>query len=730
MNVHTKRLLCWCLLVGLPLFAQAQYNEHEPTYTIRKVKSKFVIDAVADEPEWQKAEVITNLHQHFPADSIPAEDDSEVRIMFDDEHLYIHFVGHYSLKEDYIISSLRRDFNWGQNNSIAVYLGTFLDRANGFSFYVTPAGVEREGIVTLGGNVDTSWDNKWKSAVKQHDGYWEAEMAIPFKSIRYKKGEQRWNINILRHNVSRNERSVWGKVPQGFRPSSLVFARPVQFDEPLPETGANVTLIPYVSGQMNQEVFEGESPDYQTNAGFDAKIGVTPSLNLDLTVNPDFSQVEVDQQVTNLSRFEIFFPERRQFFLENQDLFADFGTGGVSPFFSRRIGIGRDTLTDQIVQNPILFGARLSGKVNNRWRVGLLNMQTGRVRESGISPQNYTVAVAQMKVLDASNVGAIFVNRQNPQDEQNPHTRVAGIDFNFLDKRNRWAGNFFYHRAFLPNENRDTQASGGFIDLTSRNIGFRSGYEYVGRNYNINDVGFVARTNYVQNYNFFRYSIYPDNAQVFLRHNFNAFGSNTWNLDGRRTDHTFRLSYSNELLNRWEYEVGVVNEYVYLFDSFDPTNTGGEELAADTDYTINRFYALFNSDNRKRLFFGAETTYGGYFNGERFAVSAYTTLRLQPYGSVSIEVNHNRIILPEPYRSAELWLVSPRLDFAFTRSLFLTTFLQYNNQSDNINLNARFQWRFKPVSDLFIVYSENYFPGNLQSKNRALVFKLSYWLNL
>lgn len=728
MKAHHNPLLI-CILWLLSYTASAQYNESEPVYTIEKIDTTLTIDGVADEAAWKQAEPITGLYQHFPTDSVPAEDDARIRMLFSEQFLYIHFVGYYSLKQDYVISSLRRDFNWNANNNIAIYLGTFLDRANGFAFYVTPAGVEREGLMTLGGDVDDSWDNKWYSAVKRYPDRWEAEMAIPFKSIRYKKGERRWNINVLRHNVTRNEQTVWGRVPQGFRPSSLVFARPVEFAEPLPKTGVNMAVIPYLSGQMNQETAEGESPDYEVNAGFDAKFGITPSLNLDLTVNPDFSQVEVDRQVTNLSRFELFFPERRQFFLENQDLFADFGTGGVRPFFSRRIGIGRDTLTNQIVQNPILFGARLSGKLSNRWRVGLLNMQTGRIRESGIAPQNYTVAVGQMKVLSGSNVGAIFVNHENPEDDENPYTRVGGVDFNFLDKNNRWAGNFFYHRAFLPDQPRDAQSSGGFIDLTSRNFGFRSGYEYVGRNYDINEIGFVARRNYVQNYNFFRYTIYPDNAKVFLRHNFNLFVSNTWNLDGLRTDHEYRVSYSNELLNRWEYNISWTNGYIYLFDSFDPTNTDGEELPADTDYTTNRLAFSFDSDNRKRLFFGGDASYGGYFNGTRWAASGYATYRIQPYGSVSLSVNHNRIELPVPYKSASLWLVSPRLDFAFTRSLFLTTFLQYNNQSDNINLNARFQWRFKPVSDLFIVYSENYFPNTLQSKTRALVFKLSYWLN-
>ncbi len=720
-------LLFFCLIAWMPALL-AQVNEHEPVYPIKKINTTLTIDGAADEAEWTLAPLITQLYQHFPTDSIRAIDDSQIRILFNDQFLYVHFRGTYQMDKDYVISSLRRDFRWEQNNNFAVYLGTFLDRANGFSFYITPAGVEREGIVTLGGNVDDSWDNKWFSAVRRGEGYWEAEMAIPFKSIRYKQGSDRWNINFLRNNVTRNEQSTWGLVPQGFRASSLVFARPVEFQEPLPKTGMNLALIPYLSGGLTQEN-PGTDPDLTWGAGFDGKLGITPALNLDLTVNPDFSQVEVDQQVTNLSRFEIFFPERRQFFLENRDLFSGFGTGTINPFFSRRIGIGRDTLTDQIVQNPILFGARLSGKLSNRWRMGLLNMQTGAVEKSNLSPQNYTVAVGQMKLMKASNVGAIFVNRENPQDKENPYTRVAGVDFNFLDQRNRWAGNLFYHRAFLPSGGNDAQASGGFIDLTSRQLGFRAGYEYVGRDYQINDIGFVARNDYVRQYNFFRYSFWPPEGEVFLRHNFNAFVSHTWDLSGRLTDHEYRISYNAQLLNRWQYEMGIRSEYVYLFASFDPTNTGGKRLLSGTTYTNIRAFGSFSSDNRKRIFFGGNTDIGQYFNGSVLGISGFATLRMQPYGSVSLNLNHNRIDLPAPYASASLWLVGPRMDFAFTRALFLSTFLQYNNQSDNINLNARFQWRFKPVSDLFIVYSENYFPEGLQSKNRSLIIKLSYWFN-
>jgi hypothetical protein len=202
------------------------------------------------------------------------------------------------------------------------------------------------------------------------------------------------------------------------------------------------------------------------------------------------------------------------------------------------------------------------------------------------------------------------------------------------------------------------------------------------------------------------------------------------NLDGRFTDRELDVFYNFNFLNTSSLLVGVYDYYNYLLFPFDPTNAGGLELPQGTGYHVQGVWWEFQSDTRRRLNGFVAGWTGGYYNGRMFTANPQLNYRFQPYGSIGITAEYSHITLPEPFRSTEFWLVGPRLDVSFSRKLFLTTFLQYNEQADNVNLNGRFQWRFRPVSDLFIVYSENYFPGNMNVKNRALVFKLSYWLSL
>ncbi len=470
--------------------------------------------------------------------------------------------------------------------------------------------------------------------------------------------------------------------------------------------------------------------------GGDAKVAIGPALNLDLTVNPDFSQVEVDQQVTNLDRFEIFFPERRQFFLENADLFSDFGVEQMRPFFSRRIGVARDEETGQNVQNSIYAGARLSGKLDDNWRIGLLNMQSARDLEINNPSINYTVAVAQRKVFSRSNVGMIFVNKQPFEDARISDTtghafdfnRVLGIDYNLSSKDDTWTGKLFYHQSFEPDQPDKAYATSARLNYNTLRWQGRVFAQSIGENYNP-ETGFARRFDYNRIASTLEHRWYPKTG-IINNHgpgvDFDILGNDTYGV----TDWDANLLYQINFRNTSSFSLRLRREYVYLFDDFDPTNTGGEELPADTDYEYNLFIARYRSDARKRFSFNVSTRSGGYFNGTRLNLQGSINYRLQPYGNISLDFNLNRIRLPELYSDADLVLFGPRFDFTFTRSLFWTTFIQYNNQIENININSRLQWRFRPVSDLFIVYTDNYFPDTFNSKSRALVVKATYWLNL
>jgi hypothetical protein len=667
---------------------------------------------------------------NFPHDTTYASQQTEVRISYDKQFLYIAAICLDKNPRQVIASSLRRDFDVDANDNISVFIDPFGDGTTGFTFSVTPLGVEREGLISNGAFIAAEWDNKWFSAVKLYDDRWIAEMAIPLKTLRYKQEIPEWRINFARYDVKNNQRSTWVPVPIAYRVSSLAFTGKLRFSEALPTPGANVSVIPYATASTSKNYINDKGTPVKPGFGADAKIAVTPALNLDLTVNPDFSQVEVDAQVTNLDRFEIFFPERRQFFLENSDLFGGFGFRRIRPFFSRRIGIGRDTLTGQIVQNTILYGARLSGKLNKDLRVGLLNMQTASDDAAGIAGQNFTVATAQYKVFSRSNVSAILVNRQNFGSMDNDrYTRLAGIDYNLQSADNRWSGKFFFHKAFRPEQKPDSYAHASYLEYRTRKLRVEWNHEYVGENYQINDIGFVTRRGIWRLEPKANLFFYPSKGNI-VQHGPGISLDYYSDLDFVTADRNIDIFYDFTFANTSNAYIGVYQYFTRMVFGFDPTNSGGVPLPEGSTYNYSGVFWGYSTDSRKLLNVGVDGFAGAYFNGRIFNLVPSVNYRLQPYGAIGIRAEYNNISLPEPYSSAAYLLIGPRIDVSLTRNFFITTFLQYNEQADNVNINTRIQWRFKPVSDLFVVYSDNYFPGDFKVKSRALVVKLSYWLNV
>ncbi|NJL75709.1 MAG: carbohydrate binding family 9 domain-containing protein [Saprospiraceae bacterium] len=701
------------------------------------------IDGQLSESQWEQAQIATDFWQYFPFDTSISKLNTEMRVMYDEEFIYFGAIM-YNIDQErsYITPSLRRDFRGEANDGITVVIDPFLDNTNAFQFGVNPFGVQREGLLSNGGltgtDLDLSWDNIWYSAATQQEGYWTAEMAIPLKTIRFKENSSAFNVKFYRIDSKYTERSSWPRSPRQFSIITLAFMNRLIFAKPLHKEGGNLAIIPYTLGRYASDKTEVPTTTDRTfQVGGDAKIGIGPSLNLDLTVNPDFSQVEVDQQVTNLDRFEIFFPERRQFFLENADLFSSFGNERLRPFFSRRIGVARDESTGQNVQNPIYYGARLSGKLNNNWRLGLLNMQTASDKSINQPTTNFTVAAVQRKVFSRSNVGLIAINKLPFENSAILDTtgnlfdsnRVLGADFNLASKDNTWNGKMFYHRSFSPDKEKQGGAAVAQIRYGTASWDAFATLQLVEDTYTP-EVGFARRTGYQRVASTVLRLFYPSSKIVNnfgIGLDFDVLYSPVFN---RVTDWDVNLLYNLKFQNTAELNVRLRREYIYLFDAFDPTNTEGLELAAETDYTINRMVVDYQTDFRKPLFFTLGSIVGEYYNGNRINLEGSLGYRFQPYGALSLDLAYNRIRLPEPYNDGNLVLVGPRLDLTFTKNLFWTTFVQYNNQIDNLNINSRFQWRFRPVSDLFIVYTDNYFPDDFVNKNRALVVKLTYWLNI
>lgn len=758
--MRATKLYFFLVLFSVYFTALAQNQPDNVSYNLEAATEAIVIDGLLDESIWQKLPRGGQFVQTFPTDDQLAKDSTEFMVTYTDKAIIIGIICYDGLEGDYISTTLRRDFNWSQNDNVAVYIDPYNDKSNGFSFQVTPNNVQREGLVLLGGDVRDDWDNKWFSEVYKGDGFWSTEISIPFKTIRYNSVSQ-WNFQVIRNNLKRNEQTAWIQVPQGFRQSNMTFTGQLIWDVPPKSAGTNVAIIPYVAASTGKNHENNDPTISSLDAGFDAKVAVSSSLNLDLTFNPDFSQVEVDQQVTNLQRFEIFFPERRQFFLENQDLFAEGGFGRSRPFFSRRIGIQGSGDTRRNV--PIIAGARLSGKIGSKWRIGALNMVTNRDETSEeLSPaQNYSVAVVERQIFGRSRVSAIFVGRNNlgnaftqydstalaqtgdlqdnfgnrldPEDTLitlSEYNYVYGLDYNLATIDNRWEGDVFYHRSADPNvSSSEKYATGAFLRYQKPEFSVRTNFQRVGENHNA-EVGFIPRTG-ITNYGAGAdYNFFTGDDKKIQRHGPSFRYGGVLTNDWDRLDNDASLEYQFSFLNTAYSEVSTSWNFVSLTSSFDPSGSDGLELAENTTHSWYRYRWFFRSDRRKNFIVRASVSDGGFFNGRRFNGELGLTFRLPPFMQIELNGEYNHVNLPSPYSDSDLYLIGPRFDLTLSNKVFFTTFIQYNSQSNNLGHNSRFQWRFKPVSDVFIVYTDNYFADGFQTRNRAIVFKINYWLNL
>jgi hypothetical protein len=717
-------LLSFALLLFLNtlLFSQSRgINRDKYRINISETNNVINIDGILDEPVWKTVDKAVNFRRVLPTDTGYAVAQTEVKVTYTESTLYVGIICFDPSPGKRPVESLRRDFSFMKNDNFIVFIDTYNDQTNGFAFGVSASGAQWDGVQANGGTVNLEWDIKWRSEVKSYDDRWVAEFAIPFRSIRYHGEAPEWGINFSRQDLKTAEKSSWAPMPRQFATAALAFTGSLVWDKPLPSSGPRFSLIPYVSGKATQNNENGEAIKAHANAGVDAKVILSTSMNLDLTVNPDYSQVEVDRQVTNLDRFELFFPEKRQFYLENSDLFAKLGSDNLRPFFSRRIGLN----------SPVVAGARLSGKIGNNWRIGLMDIQTRE--KDDVMAGNFTVAALQRQVFSHSNITAFLVNKAvtNIKNDTtftgNPYNTVAGLEYNLASANNKWTGKTFYHQSFYKGASGNAATAAVNITYSTQFLTATLNQSWVGADY-IAEVGYIRRKGYYEINPIFQYKFFPSESRI-------ANHGPVFKLDMlydpsfRLTDRDMQMGYQVEWLNKSVITADVKDTYILLQAPFDPTNTGGIPLPAGEDFDWKELGASFASDIRKPFNLLVSSSYGGYYNGTRWTVGASLNYRVQPYGSLALVTTYNDISLPTPYNSARFFLVGPRLDITFTDKLFFTSFVQYNNQIDNINLNLRFQWRFAPVSDLFIVYTENSIPGDYTVKNRGLVVKLSYWFN-
>ena len=732
-------LLFYFWVLSYVLFAQNNGEVYQ--LNIQRMDEKIHLDGVLDESFWEDVEIATNFWLNFPVGGTPVDDEVQttVKITYDDDFIYLG-VECYG-KGPFLVQSLKRDNDsFWNGDAFAVVFDPVNERTNGVIFGVNPAGVQTEALITgeparRGGQLsgyNKAWDNKWYTQASVTENGWTAEMMIPFKSLRFgRKGH--WGINFIRVDAQNNANHSWAPVPIQFYGTDLGYLGQLIWDKPPRNEKGNISLVPYLLGNVYKD-YESKSDLSQSFAlGMDAKIAINSNLNLDLTVNPDFSQVDVDEQQTNLTTVNLRFPERRLFFLENSDIFSNFGTN-AKPFFSRKIGLDDDGNTI-----PIIYGARLSGNLNKNLRIGLMNTQT---QEQELPGNNYSSVALHRRILKRAVLRGYFHNRVGYTDgsvQEDNFNRIGGLEFNYSSEDSKWRAVTGYGLAFSNENQNENHLFNLFGGYGGRAFNVMVNISGLGDNY-INDFSLIPRqkhydaledTTYILGFNHWwatmGYKFYPENTFI-NQHGFSL----TTNGDRTATSNQLiqdkhQLSYKFLMKNTSTLDLTYAHEGVNLLYPFGFTDN--EPLPAQL-YRFDYGQIKYVTDRRREIKLTSGFRYGSFYNGTRTEFSLAVDYRVQPWGNFSLNFVQNDLEFSGNYGAEQLLLFGPKAEINFSKNFFWTTFMQYNTQSDNFNINSRLQWRYMPMSDLFIVYSDNYMVEYFGPRNRGLVLKLNYWFNL
>ena len=700
------------------------------------------LDGKLLEPQWEAADKTTPFWMTFPQDSIQAQSHTEVKILHDEYFLYIGATCTDQAPGDFVVQSLKRDFDFSVNDAFAIYLDAFKDGNNGLGFAVSPYGVQWDAIISDGGHkeksINTNWDGMWYAEVS-HDPVkksWSVEIAIPFNILRYDHEQKDWRINFARNDLKQNEVSTWVPVARGFETTTLSSMGILTWNKPLKKPGLSTIINPFVAVGAVKNTNDDKPATALFNTGMDVKIALNSSLNLDLTLKPDFSQVEVDRQVIDLQRFELFFPEKRPFFLENSDVFEKLGNSRIRPFFSRRIGsAGEDPVN-------ILYGARLSGNINDDWRIGLMNVQT-ESPQGTTTHKNYTVATVQRNLFEGSSITGFMTNRQgfNKWRAGGDYQRVGGLEFDYRLLSSRLTGKTFLHFAFSDVMTKVAKAFtiktrykeknySVFLGIDSVEEGYFSGMDYVPRLYHRDKVrdttiqiGYVD----VRNSGYYRF--------FFNQHEKLDFLSPSYQLDlffdqaYRFLEHRLELGLTLQFKNSANINLQYSNAAPLLQV---PLLLEGLQLPFDVGVYHNQGYLLsYDSGQRKQFSTFISVGYRHEYTGHHFDFISDFAYRLNRHFNVGLNFSKQDLGGFENQEEViHFTLLGSKVEYSFNKNISFTTFLQYNTQKENFNVNARLNWRYQPLSDFHLVYTENYLTGTLAPKNRALVMKLNYWIPL
>lgn len=725
------------LLAMAPLFSQPSEAPSKRELSAGRLQEPPQFDGLVDEALWKRLEIATNFVQQNPENGAPASETTEVRIGFDDQNLYIGIICFDAQPENIVVNQNRRDANLSETDSIQILIDTFNDSQNAFLFGTSPTGIEFDGQVSKAvqsrggggrrggsGAVNLNWDGVWSVRSQVTERGWESEIVIPFGTLRYYPGKMVWGLNIMRTLSRRNERSFWSPVFRGFSFTEVDLAGSLSGLET--RSHRNLQLRPYVLGGFSHDYLRAEDQSrVEANVGLDLKYSLTPTLTLDATVNTDFAQVEVDDDQLNLTRFDLFFPEKRSFFLENSGLFEFGSPREVEVFFSRRIG-----LDEEGSPVPIGAGARLSGRVGG-YQLGFLNMQTRAVDDS-TPANNYNVFRLNRELPRRSSIGVIGVSRQATTDfEDAPvYNRTFGADANI--GFGRFANWFNYAAATrTPDlEDRDHAYSSRFEYDDSRHE-FTLGYLEVGEHFNP-EVGFVRRIGFRKPNYFYRFTHYPSRSRIrsiephFSGQNWYTLATNDKESGFEHYHVTARFQNGGQLGLAWNRKFERLDE---------PFEVHPDIFIPEGRYQFSELISTVETDPTAPVYFQGIARLGSFYDGTIRNVDLKGSYRHGSNLTWTANWKGNFINLPVSDFNANR--IGLRFNWSFTPKSFLQSFTQYNDVSRKVGHNIRLGVLSTSSTGLFIVFNtiastvSFYDPHEVerQTISRALFIKYTHLIN-
>lgn len=703
-----------------------------PSVAALRIEEPIKLDGLLDEAAWQQADVGSGFTQREPNPGQPASETTEVRVVFTEAALYVGIRALASDPGAVVAEEMQRDGALFRDDSVLVLLDTFNDNRNAYFFEVNPNGAFTDALVTdEGRDFNIQWDAVWRAVAQRTPEGWSAEMEIPFATLRFDPNQDTWGLQVRRLIRHRNEEVFWASIPLEANLFRISLAGELTGIRG-PEPGLNLRLKPFAVGSAsNFQTLDGRASDDDLEAGLDIKWGLTRTTTLDLTYNTDFAEVEVDDQQINLTRFSLFFPEKRDFFLENAGIF-EFGfnppgTPFLKPFFSRRIGISP---FGTIV--PIEWGARLTGR-QGPWSFGLLDAQTGNYDlppPFGEQPEdNWGVVRLKRNVGMRSNVGMIFTNRDQEDGISN---QVAGFDVNYNPNRFSNLSAFVTRSAtdipFPGFEDEDGWAGGAHAAWQGPVTGVAFDFLQIDEGYDPS-AGFLLRSDIRRYVPRFTYQPRPQTRNQVRNYIYGLTGDVITDLDNE----TQTIELGADLFGvRFQSEDSFRIFADHTFDRVpSPFQIGPGTVVPAGEYRFNDAGVAFETNNSRRFAVNGFLLAGEYYDGDRISSQVNLGVRASRFLRSDTTWAFNDIELPGGGFTANI--IRQRIALSFSPTLFTNTYIQYNDAAELLSLNLRFNWIYRPGSDIFLVFNQNWNApglGDLSSQDQAVILKLTYLFEL